>query len=144
MDQFFGGRSLLFLIISQTSFGKVPVTSSFEKDPYYEFEDLNILADGKCGSGWTGDLVPNSPFGYDFTSSCVSHDACYDTCGEPKKICDEHFRGDMNWVCRSRFGKYDTRRYTCLGVAQTYWEAVNTLGGDAYKAAQEEACNNWP
>jgi len=121
-----------FLIFSKTSFGQ------FSE----EFNVLGIKEDGKCGSGRTGDLVPNSPFGYHFGPSCISHDLCYDTCGQPKKICDEHFRGDMNNICRNRYSRFSARRYTCLAVAQTYWQAVNTLGEDAYKAAQEEACNN--
>ena len=131
---------LFILIFSQTGFGQVPSSRSFDSDPYYEIEDKFFSADGKCGNGRTSDLVPDSPFGYDFGPSCASHDQCYDPCGQPKKICDEHFRGDMNGVCRDRFGRFDARRYTCLGVAQTYWEAVNTLGGDSYKAAQEQAC----
>jgi hypothetical protein len=124
-------------IFSQTGFGQ---DLSFDNDPYYEFEDFGLKGNGNCGSGRTAGIVPESPFGYDFSPSCAAHDLCYDTCGQPKKICDEHFRGDMNGVCRTRFGEFDPQRYTCLGVAQTYWEAVNTLGEDSYKEAQEEAC----
>jgi len=131
----------LFLIFSQSGFGQVRNIETFDSDPYYELEDLGIpKTDGKCGSSRIGVRFPSSPFGYNFNSSCATHDLCYDTCNAPKKICDEHFRGDMNGVCRDRFKKFDPRRYTCLGVAQTYWEAVNTLGKDAYRAAQVEAC----
>jgi hypothetical protein len=49
-----------------------------------------------CGPGFFGDyVIPDSPFGFNFYSSCNRHDACYGSTGEAegkkKQDCDKEF-----------------------------------------------------
>jgi hypothetical protein len=118
---------------------------TYDRDPFYELEDNGInqtfSSEGlKCGSGLTSRLVPDMPFGFNFTSSCTAHDRCYEYCGVPKSYCDSVFRNNMKNWCKNRFSELDPRRPACRTMAQTYWQAVKDYGGRAYQRAQYENC----
>ncbi len=118
---------------------------------YYDFLGL------ACGSGWNELLVPDSPQGFDFSSACAAHDACYGCSGKKngkdKPACDNDFLSAMESVCMSlpdvgeRQIKHPSRRGNttvpdnprkrCLGVAKTYYNAVVAHGAEPFRKARK-------
>jgi hypothetical protein len=85
------------------------------------------------------------PQGYgkaDYTSSCNTHDVCYEECGTGKVKCDEDFRDDMYASCAAAYpGALNSLfRLGCYERAWAYYQAVLQFGGDAWIAAQYKAC----
>ena len=89
-----------------------------------------------CGSGWTDILVPESPFGYDFTRSCEIHDSCYSTCGVKKEQCDKLFFIHMLATCFNQ--NNSLKKYNCAYYAAIYYASVSALGGSAYDDSQSK------
>ncbi len=81
-----------------------------------------------CGPGnGVGDfIVPDKPFGYDFTDACRQHDNCYARCLS-RANCDSKFYENMKKVCW-KFSLWDPRRYHCLEIATIYYLAVYNYG----------------
>jgi uncharacterized membrane protein len=100
-----------------------------------------------CGSGWTGNITPNTPAGTSFKGACDRHDKCYDTLGSNRQACDNQFHNDMLTACREAFpdGSFLGRsirkpaRITCNGAADAYYTAVRSEGGKAHQDAQRLA-----
>ncbi|MCK4762994.1 MAG: hypothetical protein KAW12_12425 [Candidatus Aminicenantes bacterium] len=87
-----------------------------------------------CGSGWNAPIVPDKPFGSDFTDACNKHDTCYSTPGKSKKECDNQFNKNMGKVCKDKKGK---KRLKCEVSRVIYHRAVKKkLGKKAYDKAQ--------
>ena len=89
-----------------------------------------------CGSGITDKIVPDKPFGFDFTPACINHDKCYSTCGKSKADCDQAFLDDMLGICEDKYFS----QHGCNNVAYIYYGAVNNYGKDPYNQAQKDAC----
>jgi RHS repeat-associated protein len=89
-----------------------------------------------CGSGLTERLVPDRPWGYNFTRACEIHDLCYDTCGMPKERCDSLFWMYMLSICASQSN--NGKMYNCSYYGTLYYLAVLSLGEPAYKDAQSK------
>lgn len=90
--------------------------------------------------------VPNSPLGIaNFTSACNGHDVGYGICNRPKKDTDDQFLTDMVQTCVSSYGGGGVfgsiAAVACFKAALTYHDAVANLGGAAYQAGQEAACD---
>lgn len=108
---------------------------------------------GKNGCGPEGGVfgtginaVPNSPmYIADFTEPCNQHDIGYGTCNRPKEDTDRQFLIDMAATCMNEYpgsGMFNAMlRIQCLQAAQTYSNAVNTIGDAAYEAGQAAACD---
>lgn len=95
---------------------------------------------GHCGTSWHEPLVRDRWGDADFSDACRKHDNCYETCGSSKSSCDAKFERDMESACHDAYpgGGIDfIRRNSCIGVANTYAVAVERMGGDAYRAAQQ-------
>lgn len=79
---------------------------------------------------------------YNFRDICNRHDICYarypdghhqyGTNETGRYICDLQFRNEMRNYCTNRFGRFDPRRYSCYGIADTYYSAVRKLGWPFY------------
>jgi hypothetical protein len=84
-----------------------------------------------CGaaSGISHYVVPNAPLGYDFTSSCNSHDYCYGV-GLDKSFCDSQFLNNMQAVCQGGF--------VCNGLANLYYFAVDKAGQGPYEQSAQD------
>jgi RHS repeat-associated protein len=93
-----------------------------------------------CGSWWNDWLVPDEPFGFDFSDACSFHDDCYNRCGEDKGSCDRAFRRLMLRECRSKYVGYQRSR--CESAARSYYNAVRNLGQSSYDYGQSNCeCN---
>jgi len=101
--------------------------------------DVNGL---QCGSWWNDWAVPEhlAP-GINFSGPCEHHDACYSTCSQAKKDCDDQFYNDMMTVCNAMKGWPRTLYYAdCVRYAGIYHAAVQKYGQSAYDSAQKSAC----
>ncbi len=87
-----------------------------------------------CGSGLNEPFVPNTPLGFNFLPACRAHDACYENpSGGRKQACDQNFLDTMKQECE-RFPR--GQRATCGSLANTYFDAVDRLGGSAFDNAR--------
>jgi len=75
------------------------------------------------------------PVYYNFHGACDRHDYCYHFhyYGEGysgRLGCDNEFRNNMRAWCLNHYSSWWAvpARYTCYGVAQTYYEAVRAAG----------------
>ncbi len=88
-----------------------------------------------CGPAGSPSNYPNGMFGqWGFEFACKYHDQCYGTCGADKGYCDNAFKEIMRWEC-NKLGDMVSRQM-CRNMAQTYYQAVNHGGDDAYNNAQ--------
>ncbi len=131
----------------------------------FQFSDaencISVLGDGTCPSGYTkkprpgnvpqfngcggqgDDFVPPQGFGKaSFTSSCNTHDVCYENCGATQADCDNDFLGGMVHACETAYpGLANTlKRYACIDLAGAFYAAVRLKGGEFYAAGQNKAC----
>ncbi len=99
-----------------------------------------------CGpGGWLGILIPDTPYGYNFSKCCDAHDKCWGTCRTSQsavthqQTCDIQFLKCMQQVCKAVSAGNIQQ---CYAVANVYFEAVSRTqsGKNNYHAAQEEAC----
>jgi RHS repeat-associated protein len=97
--------------------------------------DVSGLA---CGSGSTENIVPDYPFGFDFTEACEAHDNCYGTCGADKHQCDELLYNLAVRKCDS-YRNLANPGY-CHLLAGIYYRAVHMYGHGPFRAAQEPCC----
>jgi hypothetical protein len=88
-----------------------------------------------------GRLVPNAPTGANFKPACDNHDRCYGELNQSKDLCDRRFHNELLDECGRTFKTIVTRplRASCNGVADTYYSAVSTKGGRAYRESQTHA-----
>ncbi|MDN5924363.1 MAG: hypothetical protein L0H70_05125, partial [Xanthomonadales bacterium] len=89
---------------------------------------------------FSGDL--NRPIkghsGIDFTGACNAHDGCY-TSSSAKSTCDDRLLTALNKVCGN-----SSEPDLCNEFADTYHDAVDKLGSDAYKEDQKDLkCSQW-
>ena len=106
------------------------------------FPPTPVVPSGYCGTSWHEPLVPDRWGKANFSSACKSHDECYDTCGMRQRDCDAQFERNMEAECRHTYpgGGLDiVKRNACIGIANTYAIAVERMGGDAYRAAQNSS-----
>jgi hypothetical protein len=97
-----------------------------------------------CGSASTQNLVPDRPFGFDFTPACNVHDICYGTCGTTQKSCDDQFISDMYDIC-VREASSDINANLCmLIIANIYVIAVRNLGAGPFRDGQRDNCLTVP
>ena len=101
-------------------------------------------AQANCGSGWNQSAVRDSWGGANFVDACVTHDACYETCGASKDSCDKDFRSDMKNECRGTYRRTSETvvRDACLTLVDGYYEAVKRGGSGAFKPAQQQCAFN--
>lgn len=92
------------------------------------------LAIALCG--W----IPGGPAA-NFRPACYEHDSCYWTLGVDRKQCDSRFRDHLESVCRATYHAAHRKRHEscCIKAAYYYETAVENMGGDSYRSAQEEA-----
>jgi len=90
-----------------------------------------------CGSGLNEPIVPDNPFGFQFSQACNLHDNCYGTCGASKEDCDQAFCARLRSACNSRGSPGG-----CAILSQLYCAAVVVGGGEAYEDAQNSDCSN--
>ena len=144
------------------------IKSGWEDNPYAMIANDAIngydVLGLHCGSAWNEPLVPDAPFGFDFSNACKNHDDCYGTCNEgnsgAKEKCDKAFLTDMLTRCSQYSGKQDVcwrfvscgmylclqpyscdKGSSCKEFASIYYSAVKSLGNSAYEKAQKEACD---
>ncbi|MEH0109172.1 phospholipase A2 [Tersicoccus sp. MR15.9] len=85
-----------------------------------------------CGTPSTA-WVPDSWGRADFRSACAQHDACYSATSTTSRLdCDTAFLTRLRTACSTAYPAWSPLRYTCYGVAWTYYEAVRELGRYAY------------
>lgn len=99
-----------------------------------------------CGPQEGFNPVPQRPLGLaTFTPACNGHDEGYGTCNRPKQVTDKKFFEDMVAICKTEYS--GTGFFTTIGLvqcarnAETYYNAVSTLGDDPYKQGQSEGCD---
>ena len=97
-----------------------------------------------AGDGIQAYVIPDRPFGFDFSGCCEAHDTCYGDCsasgGISKSACDREFGECMRNVVQSNSSMI---RPAVLGnaLAWIYEQAVNHLGCPAFRGAQSScAC----
>ncbi len=95
-----------------------------------------------CGpeGGVVSAIIPNRFMGANFKPACDDHDICYETCRQSKTYCDRRFLKLMRKECEDVYGS-GLRRQWCKAQAVNYHIAVSQGGGDAYEAAQRDACD---
>jgi len=57
-----------------------------------------------------------------------------------RKTCETRFRSDLYRICDATYAPTSPFRYTCRGIAETYYAAVGTFGGAFSKGA---GVNDW-
>lgn len=93
------------------------------------------FSSSSCGPAGSPSNFPNGMFGqWGFEFACQYHDQCYGTCGTDKGYCDKAFKEIMLWEC-NKLGDMVSRQM-CRNMAQSYYQAVNHGGDDAYNNAQ--------
>ena len=101
------------------------------------------MPNGTCGSGWNEPLVPDNPFGFNFSNCCQEHDACYGNCDYTQEQCDNNFETCLRNACAGEGPGRPMRISVCQTWAERYASAVRNLGEDAFDRAQEHCdCNN--
>ena len=102
----------------------------------------NVPAHNGCGPEGGAIKIPQGYGDADYTSSCNSHDHCYEECSTPQSACDEKFKEDMYDACAAAYpGALNSLfRLGCYERAYVYYQAVSTFGEDAWIAGQQKAC----
>lgn len=111
------------------NFGTITLTY----DPDY-CGDFGAASNG-CGPAWIPSWLRSvftSVSG--FANQCASHDACYDNCAVARSQCDDEFLDDMEAVCASS--------WTCLALADIYYDQVVENGGPACLAARTHCADS--
>jgi hypothetical protein len=102
-------------------------------------------ASNGCGPAGFGFLVPDRPFGFDFTAPCERHDDCYTapwseraaSRADAKFDCDTGFLADLDDACLQAAVAGARHVDLCLRLALDYHRAVRSwLGELAYARAQ--------
>jgi hypothetical protein len=79
-------------------------------------------------------LIPQGAFGADFRPACRSHDACYDTPGADRAVCDRRYLEAMECACeRSR------HPVLCRMAARAMYRATSRHGEESFRSAQSIA-----
>ena len=92
-------------------------------------DEIHAVAGGVCGSGALEFLIPDKPFGVDFTDACTRHDLHYtQPAGMARKTADDMFLTDM----------LDAAGSNVLGqiAAYAYYGAVRAFGGIYFDSSQ--------
>lgn len=102
----------------------------------------NVPTTNGCGPEGGSFRIPQGYGNADYTSSCNTHDVCYEECGKDKVTCDEEFRDDMYASCDATYTGFTQKllRFGCYERAWAYYQAVLRYGDDAWSAAQQKAC----
>jgi hypothetical protein len=99
---------------------------------------------GRCGSSLLQRvLIPDAPFGFDFSGCCVKHDKCYETKGSAKSTCDSNFDNCLRSKV-SEVKKWYRPGFVGGVAAWGFHKAVAVFGCSAYKKAQIVAGNKCP
>jgi RHS repeat-associated protein len=99
--------------------------SYVQNNPLQSIDPFGLAA---CGSGLTSYIVPDTPFGFQFTHCCENHDDCYGgECQKPKERCDKDFYTCMIWAC-----SLSNNSSKCYATAKIYYQAVVKLGGGPF------------
>ena len=79
---------------------------------------------------------------YDITECCNDHDACYGTCGKPKKTCDRKLLECMKKKCEDAVasGLSPADDDTCIRSAQHMEEYTHVNCGE-FKRLQKDGCD---
>jgi hypothetical protein len=96
----------------------------------------NFGADGNgCGPesfpSWLNDAATSVS---GFADQCAAHDTCYSSCSVTRTQCDDEFLDDMEAVCAGS--------WTCLTLANLYYQAVDGFGASACIAARTGKCTS--
>jgi len=81
--------------------------------------------------------------GCSFTSACIDHNRCYDTCVDPARkvkarlACDQAFLKRMKSVCQSC-----PKKNECMIWANIYYSAVRSAGASSYDEGQGKGCES--
>jgi RHS repeat-associated protein len=114
-------------------FGGSNVYAYGEGNPLIWIDPLGL---GTCGTGTSDRFIPDNPMGFPFSKCCVEHDECYDgDCGQnpSKEECDRRFWWCLFKQCREVPFQ---RGGDCVLMAETYYRAVDWLGGGAFADAR--------
>ena len=91
------------------------------------------VAGSGIACGPDGSWIPDSPFGYNFTTACQSHDIRYsDGSGWTRQAADAQFLSDLHDICTSQ---YDDA-FLCNVAAELYGAAVSIFGGNYYQGTE--------
>jgi RHS repeat-associated protein len=130
----------------------VPSFEELQKNPqnlhpyaYTRNNPIN-LADPQglaCGSGWSDPYIPEDFGAWNFYYPCQMHDNCYDTCGNPKAMCDYKFFIDMLTACSRMDWQLRDYGARCFAAATIYYGtvALTKAAQSAYADAQKAACS---
>src|SRR5436190_8742083 len=103
------------------------------------FDPFGLKACGSKEDGSVSEyIVPDYPFGHNFSEACQNHDNCYGDCynGKSKKDCDEAFWSDMYDVCEKMGNPIVEPR--CKEIADIYYKAVRNFGKQAWTHARNK------
>ena len=93
-----------------------------------------------CGSG--AFRAPNSWGQANFLPCCDSHDTCWGHCNNSRGGCDMTFHSCLMQACTVYQADHPIKYQLCLGVAQTYFNAVeSSIGTGIYEDSQKMACD---
>ncbi|WP_345783019.1 RHS repeat-associated core domain-containing protein [Coraliomargarita parva] len=112
---------------------------STKRIPVLGRSKLNTSSFCGPGSGILEFVIPDRPFGFNFTPCCEAHDICYGTCNQngqtSKSACDIAFGNCMRNVVQANSSAI---RPSALGnaLAWIYEKAVSWGGCGAFKNAQ--------
>ena len=105
-----------------------------------------------CGAKGGRRFPQGGPIGlWFFGSACDNHDICYGTCGNTKAACDAQFAKDLLAACDVFWNSMGLNKanplawgldFACREQAGDYVMAVQLLGDNAYKEAQNAACKD--
>ena len=113
--------------------------------------DVPITTNG-CGcdgSDWISQMLNKlgNEVGKEFKTACNGHDLCYGICSisdaEAKSRCDNAFYKRMHEICvKAHDYQTDFIAYEkCETTANTFFELVNYIGGEAYQKSQDKHCD---
>lgn len=92
------------------------------------------LAASASGDGCTAS--PDSWGKANFRPACDKHDGCYSKGSTVNRsTCDARFHTDLKAVCDATYTSSSPFRYTCKGIAATYYAAVRSFGGLFYQGS---------
>lgn len=130
------GRVLIALLVSMGSLAGLGIVSA---SPASAHNPVTRTSPNGCT------LSPDSspvPVYYNFHDVCDRHDLCYDQLWfgrgwynpfnggwAGRLACDNMFHNEMRTWCGNQYWWSWQRRYTCYGVAATYYTAVRNFGG---------------
>jgi hypothetical protein len=113
---------------------------SYKKMKLDQPEALAEIVNGCGPSGWLSGIVPDTPFGFDFSGACDIHDYQYHfgETEEEKMLADRLFYRNLT-RCVKHQAQDKPHRWVGYQFIKLYFAAVRDFGGDAFWEGKEKA-----